>query len=166
MFRFEESLYFQSSIALEELKNLKSFNRTHIKLKNESTDCRFKLHSLEYGICEEQMYRLQSNFETRGKELIDVNCHFVSVNVNKGCVKQWINQDVIKAGNELKNLFWLKKMNNNALSDLYKVKKEEYKLLLERTKNNLYNIKNCDKQKEIWSLIRANIGRLEKRRRS
>ncbi|KAL3267056.1 hypothetical protein HHI36_011197 [Cryptolaemus montrouzieri] len=81
--------------------------------------------------------RVYSEILNISTNVINVNCPTVTVDVNKRNDGKFVDGDVVKAGEELKDLFWLKKnLKDEQLSDLYRMKKKEYKLLLDKTKKD------------------------------
>lgn len=88
------------------------------------------------------------------------HCNKIS---NKVRCKNWLNSDLIREGQELKNLYWLaNQLNDLNLTNLYKEKKKQHNNNIKKTKRNYFSQrvnKATNSSKEIWSLVNEQLGR-------
>lgn len=99
---------------------------------------------------------------------VQVSCPVKSKNRNNINKRKntWITADLLKRGNALKDLFWLTKhYDSPVLRQNYKLKKTEYKKDLSKAKrenNNRIITQSQNKQKTVWKIINAELGRSKK----
>jgi len=99
------------------------------------------------------------------KWAIEANCPLKNKTLQPNNKKKgWITPQIIKTGNDLKNLFWLTKNLADAnVNSLYRQRKKEYNGLIQQAKKD-FNSRaismSQNKQKTAWNIINRDLGKV------
>nr|CAI5853961.1 unnamed protein product [Callosobruchus analis] len=101
---------------------------------------------------------------------LDVSCPMKvftkSIHSESNLNKQWVNQDIVNQGNQLRDLFWL--MSNFPSADIkkmYNYEKKRYRSNINETKRAYFSNKisiSSNRAKATWSIVNKKLGRNNK----
>lgn len=92
-------------------------------------------------------------------------CPVTKVKYTHSVSNNWINSDIVKESEELKNLYWItKNLNTKEADELYKNAKRLFSDRIKEAKNNFFknkivNSENCTKS--VWQVVNINLGRIK-----
>lgn len=97
--------------------------------------------------------------------LLELTCPVTRVKTYQSQSKSmWINPDIIRDSEELKDLFWLSNNTNSlALAERYREAKQSFKTKIQATKKNFFQqkiINAANTTKAIWQIVNSNLGRV------
>lgn len=97
----------------------------------------------------------------------DVSCPMKKIIIHSGRThnykKEWLTDELIHQGNNIKNLFWLMtNLQSSEVKTLYNAEKVKYKNNIKFAKQNFYTSKiynASNKSKETWKIVNNKLGR-------